>query len=483
MPALTFISQSSRSADNIAFSPERLINAYAEMGPQNAKGQLLIRSVLGQTTFASLGVSVIRAVGVVNGVMYAVGSGNLYSVSSSGTVAILGLVQDDPVTTIDGNGTSVTIAAGGVYYVWDGSTLSSPVGGAFSSEGTVTYIDQRTIISEKDGDRFEWTDLADPESRQVLNVATNESRNDNTLRVLADRRELWFFGEESTEIWYNTGQAGADAFERINGGALDTGCLGALLSVKMDNGIFFIGDDRVAYITQGMQLMQVSSPPVNQAIEASTPTHCFYYEDRGHRFCVIRFDDRPAWVYDMTTQLWHERSTDVTHEAWEVVTTVKAFGKWYAATNVGDIYEMTRGNADVNYPLKRTAISRNLYMQGNQFSVSEFELLCRVGESGKTTIEQVPLTDMFGENITDMFGAVIYVEEDVETDPKVAMRISKDSGTTFGSEILRSLGNVGDREQRVIWRALGSYRNFCIELSFTDADNLTFYSEANVGVM
>ena len=453
MVKITFVTQSSRAADNIGFSPERLINFYPEPGPQGAKGALLLRSVLGQESFASLNVGILRAMEVVNGVIYAVGSGNLYSISSGGVVTEIGAVSDDLVTTISGNGSYVAVACGGNYYVWDGSSLTEPTGGRLSNEGTVSAIDTRTIITQKDGNEFEWTDLADPTSRQPLNYATNGSKNDNTLLVLADRRELWFFGDESTEIYYNTGQGGANAFARINGGALETGILDANLAVKMDAGIFFIADDKTVRITQGMTLAPVSTPAVNLAIKESTPTNCFYYEDMGHKFCVVRFSDRPAWVYDISIGLWHERSTGVAHGAWEVVDTVQIGGDWYAGTNSGEIYKMVRNNADVNHPLKRTAISKSLYMDGNQFSVSEFELLGRVGESN------------------------------LGRDAKVMLKISRDGGVTWEPERTRSMGDIGDRLQKIIWHGNGRGQEFTVDASITDEAELTLYSDANVKVI
>lgn len=452
MTKVTFVSQSSRADDAVAFSPERLINLYPETAPEAAKGALLLRSELGQVAFAELGIGALRAMSTVNGVIYAVGSGKLFSVSSGGTVSMLAVLEDDPVTTIDGNGTDVVITANGNYYVWDGAAISQPGGGAFDNEGTVSFIDQRTIITEKDGARFEWTDVADAKSRDALNVASNESKNDNTLRVLADRRELWFFGGESIEIWYNTGQGGPDAFERINGGALETGALAAPLMVKMDYGIFFIGDDKIAYMTQGLGISPISTPAVNQSIEASTPTHCFYYEDQGHKFFAIRFSDRPAWIYDQSTGLWHERSTGVNHAPWDALATTKAFGKWFVGTATGSIREMSRVNTDVGTPLKRTAVSRSLYLDGEQFSVSELEFLARIGES------------------------------DIGRDAEVIARFSEDGGRTWSLEDTRSLGDIGDRTRYAVYRALGRYRDFVVEFSITDAADISMYSDANVKV-
>lgn len=450
MPKLPFITQSSRSADDIGYSTARLINVYPEVGPQDGKGPVLLRSVLGRSAFADTSTPVLRAMEYLNGNIYIVTGGRLFSIAEGGNVTNLAAIADDVITTISSNGIYITVVAGGIYYVWDGVTLTTPGSGRISSVGTVGHLDHYTLMTELDGDEHEWTTLADPTSRNSLYFATNEANNDNTLRVITDRLYAWYFGTESTEVWYNTGQSGADALARLSGGAMETGLLAANLLAKTESGLFLIGDDKIAYITVDSQMQPISTPAVNEAIEGETPSHCFYYEDRGHRFCVVRFTNRPAWVYDIATGLWHERSTGVGLGAWDVVSACRAWNKYYCGTTQGVVYLMDRSNTDVTCPLKRYMISSSLDMAGDQFSVAELELL---GEYGSSTSEA-----------------------------NIVFRISSDGGRSFGSEITRSAGTQGEYLTRVVLRALGRYRNFVIEVTITDATDINIYSQMNVKV-
>lgn len=452
MTKLTFVSQSSRVEDAAGYSSERLINCYGEMGPQGAKGPLLIRSVLGRASFADTSTPVFRAMEYLNGKIYAAGGGRLWSIDSAGTVSNLEAIADDAVTTISSNGTDITVCAGKNYYLWDGTTISQPGSGRFSDEGTVEHLDHYTIITESDGDEFEWTTLNDASTRDATYFATNESHNDDTLRVMVHRLYAYFLGEERTEIWYNSGESGADAFKRLSGGVLDTGLLAANLVTKTETGLFLVGNDKIAYLLQGGEFRAISTPPVNYDIDANDPTHCFYYEDRGHRFCCIRWDDRPAWVYDMSTGLWHERSTGVAEGAWDVIATAGAFGKWYCANSSGVIYEFSRVNTDVTDPLMRRMVSRNIDLGGVQFSVAELELL---GNFGDTALGQ---------------------------DVQIMFKLSGDSGRTWGPEIMLPAGDTGDYALRVVLRALGTYRNFAVQVTITDADDINIYSQANVRI-
>jgi len=450
MEKITFVTQSSRLADDAGFDSSRLINVYPEAGPQNGKGPVLLRSVLGREAFAATNTPIVRAMEFFNNKLYVVSGGTLFSISEGGNVDNLDVVGDSVTTTISSNGDYVTVAANGVYSVWDGTSMTTPSGGRISSVGTVAHLDHYTILTERNGDELEWTTLADPTTRDALFFATNESKNDKTLRVLSDRLYLWFFGVNSIEVWYNTGLSDANAFSRISGGALETGLLAANLATKTEAGLFFIGDDKVAYVSAGAALSPVSTPAVNEAINAETPTHCFYYEDRGHRFCVIRFANRPSWIYDISTGLWAERSTGVANGPWDVVAAVHAWGNYYCATIDGTVYKMSRTNTDITDPLRRVMVSSSLYLSGAQFSVSEAEFLGNFGESTNDT--------------TIMF------------------RISRDGGRVYGPLMTRSAGKTGERELRTVLRALGRYRNFSIEVSITDATDINIYSQANVRI-
>ena len=113
---------------------------------------------------------------------------------------------------------------------------------------------------------------------------------------------------------------------------------------------------------------------------------------------------------------------------------------------------MSRVNADVGTPLKRTAVSRSLYLDGDQFSVAELEFLARIGES------------------------------DIGRDAEVIARFSSDGGRTWSLTDTRSLGDIGDRTRYAVYRALGRYRDFVVEFSITDAADISIYSDANVKV-
>jgi hypothetical protein len=53
-------------------------------------------------------------------------------------------------------------------------------------------------------------------------------------------------------------------------------------------------------------------------------------------------------------------------------------------------------------------------------------------------------------------------------DPQVMLRISNDGGRTWGAEMMRSAGKIGEYGKRVRWERMGSARRRVFEVTFTD---------------
>ena len=442
--------QAARDSENVAASAENLVNYYAEKASGDAVTAFNLKVVLAEESFASTGQVLPRAVAEVNGTIYAVFNNRLWSIApQTGNAQDLASVTGSADTSISSNGTDITIAAGGDYYVWDGSSISSPGSGLLTSVGSVEFFDQYTVLTEKDGQRFEWTDVADATSRDATNFATADGRDDVLLRPVAFGRVLYLFGTRSVEAWYNTGAAGANAFTRLAGGVLDDGLKAYKLVVKADDGIFFVADDNTAKFLAGNNIVTVSTPPVHTDIKASTPTNVYTYEDRGQTFFVIRFSDRPAWVFSFETQLWHRRDSGP-GMAWGTLETVRASNDWHAFDASGEVYRLRRVSQDASRALRRVCVTKPLYFDGKKFSVRKLQFLCRTGKSN------------LGRNA------------------KVQLRVSDNGGLTWKGPIEGVIGDQGEYHRQIEFYALGRYEQFNAELVVSDAADITVYSDANV---
>lgn len=453
MAKYTFFTQAARDGSNVAASSEELVNCYPEVAPGDGRTKIAVRSVLGEQQFSITQAAPIRAAAFIMGSLYVVSGATLYKVAASGVSTALGTVAGGPDVSIRGNGDYVTIAANGVYYVWNGTTLLQPTGGRIINAGSVEFTDYDTIITEANGRVFEWAATADPTSRNALHFASAEAREGNILRAIADRAQLFLFCEQSIEIWRNTGASGAQRssrYQRLS--VLDQGLKSYQLIVRGDIGVFFIGNDNVAYITSGSGLAPVSTPAVNTDLQESTPLSCGYYEDRGHKFCVIAFADRPAWVYDVSTQAWHRRQSGVIRGGWTARRLVEAFGMFCAIDDAGNVKKLVRSNADGSEPMLRIMRGKPIDLDGRKFSVAEFECLSSVGIS------------------------------DIGRDAMVMMRVSWDGGQTWGPELTESLGDLGQYATQTRFTALGRGEVFTPEISVSDPADIVFYSDARIKI-
>ncbi|MGB1390988.1 MAG: hypothetical protein ACPG61_19100, partial [Paracoccaceae bacterium] len=162
--------------------------------------------------------------------------------------------------------------------------------------------------------------------------------------------------------------------------------------------------------------------------------------------------DRPSWCFDISTGEWHERAEGAEHGPWTAVQAVKAYGKWLCGTDLGGIYHMTRNNTDIADELHRRAISRTLANDQGLFIVDKLEFVGKVGRA------------------------------DLGRDPQMWIRISRDNGNTWGTEKRRSLGSLGDYQQRVTYRNLGQFRQATVEVNMSDPVDIPLNATASLVV-
>lgn len=435
MPDVLFVGASRKDDDNSQNNPARLLNCYRE----RSEDGFVIKSVLGMEDFATLTGVFMREMEEVGGVLYAAHGGKIYSVDAGGNVTTTGTITDASDTTIDGNNNAITVAAGGTYYSISGGVTATPATGAITSVGSVSFLGQRTILTEKGGAKIQWSDVADPETFDALNFATAESRDDNVIRGMVVNGQYWVFGERSIERWYVTGSTDPALFiQPIASAVVDIGLKAFGLLSKFPGGAFMVGSDNIAYLLSGGELRPISSASVNTSLKQANPERCFYYEDEGQKFCVIKFEDRPSWVYDLSTDEWHERAEGELFGSWSAVASAQAYGESFVGTQLGGIYKLTRSNEDRGAPLWRRMVSRTYENSGNRFVVNRLQLRPRTGRA------------------------------DLGREGKVMVRLSRDRGETWGPEKQRSLGALGEYDKIVSLRSLGQFRRLNVEVTTTD---------------
>lgn len=477
MPTIEWIGQSRKDDDAGQMNPARLLNCYRELTPAP-----VIKAVLGLQPFVAISGIFMRAMKEVAGSLYVVHGGEALQITEGGGGIDLGALTDDANTTISGNNGKVCFVAGGNYSVWDGSAWSTPTTGAITNIGSVTFLGQRTILTEKAGRRVQWSDVADATTFDALEFGTAESRDDNIIRGEAIGDQLWIFGERSVEQW---GLTGTDSvLAQMPGQTMDVGLKAFGLLTLAPNAGFFVGSDNIAYLVSGGGAKPVSTRSIETAIYRGEPTHCFYYEDEGHKFCVIRFADRPAWVYDMSADEWHERADGQGLDNWSVVAIAAAYGKQAAGTEEGLIHSLERVNTDNGAPLVRKAVSQVLEVEADHFTIDRLQVFPEVGRSslGYNSAEALGVGTGNAAGVGDNTGLGTGVIGSGPYDAKIMFRVSRDRGETWGLTKTRSLGGQGEYRRRVILNALGVFQSATVEFTISDPIEAPMRASAKVQI-
>lgn len=408
----------------------RLINCYRE--PLVGTGNSLIRPVLALDPFTQTPGILAQAAEVMDGRLFVASGGRLFEIAPDGGWTDRGAIAAGHASMAGNNGV-LGIVAGGRYFTWDGATLAEPAAGAFADFGSVEFFGGYTILTELGGRRFQWSALADAGDLPGLNFSTADGRDDKLLRAVSVGGLLLLLKEQSHEWWYQTGGAGAEAFERLAGGVGGLGLRDYALVTRLPDAAFMVGDDGKAHVIAGQGLAQpVSTPPVETAIRTCTPKRVVYYEDEGHMFCAIVFRDCPAWVFDIATKEWHERAEGQFLQPWSIAGAVKWRGDWIAVQDDGSVRRFRRGDKDGAAPLVKQITSHTLRLEdGARPVLRELEIYAPVGFSGG----------------------------------HVGLSISRDGGATWGPEMTREAGPHYGR--RMNWRNLGQARQITARLQWT----------------
>ena len=306
-----YVARSTNAADN------RLINMYPESTPDGGKTAAYFQRVPGILTYVTLGVTgYIRGMWVVKGVLYAVAGSQLISITTTNTSVIgTGITGTSPVSMVD-NGTQIFIAANPDGYIYNINTTAFAKINDFDFPGAVTvgYINGYFVFNEPNSQRVWVTELFDGSSIDPLSFASAEASPDNVVALIVDHKEIWIFGNNSTEVWYDAGQPDYP-LAPIQGAFLETGCVAPYSVAKMDNSVFWLGTDArgfgMVYRARGYQPQRISTHAIEYAIQSYgtlSDAIGYTYQQDGHMFYVLTFPTADVtWVYDAATQMWHQR--------------------------------------------------------------------------------------------------------------------------------------------------------------------------------
>jgi hypothetical protein len=517
-----YVARSVNAADN------RMVNLFPEVIPNEGKEAGFLNRAPGLSLLTTVGTGPVRGLWSFEGFMYAVSGNTLYKINSAYTATALGTIAGTGQVSMSDNGTQLFVAANGPSYIYNFQTnvfqqITDP---DFPGALTVSYLDGYFIFNEPNSQKIWVTSLLDGLSVDPLDFASAEGSPDGLVAVIVNNREAWLFGTNSIEVWYDAGTPDFP-LARIQGASNEIGCAAAFSVAKLDNSIFWLGQDArgrgIVYRNNGYTSVRASNHSIEWQIQQYgniSDAIAYTYQQDGHSFYVLTFPTvQKTWVYDVSTQSWHERAgwsngnfiryrpNCQTAFNSEVILGDYESGNLYAydldvyADN-GQIQKWLRSWRPIpsgQNNLKRTAqhslqldcetgVGVNLYPAYEAQDLATEDGLELIAEY----VQKIVSTETGVELTTESNGgfALIANQPDYPVpfvppmilttttypaaagyDPEAMLRWSDDGGHTWSNEHWASMGRIGQYGRRVFWRRLGmtmKLRDRVYEVSGTD---------------
>lgn len=452
----------------------QLINLYAERLHQDSRVNYVLYGTPGQEVFVTLPTSPVLAMMQLDDLLYAVTSTALYSITSTGTVTSVGTVVQSGNVSIATNGIHIAFVDGakGYYYSVAGG-LHEFSGDGWYPADTVTFQDGYFIFNRKGTGQFFFTGILDT-SLDPLDFATAEAAPDDTLGVFSDQSSLWLFGVKSIEIWYNDG---VTPWSRMHGAYIERGIGSPYSVVKLDNALFFVGDDGIVYRTQGYSLIHVSTHEIESQFLSGdiSDAYAYGYTCEGHMFYVLTIPSiNRTCVYDAATKLWAERTSSA-YGSHNGICAVDCFDKVLIGDFAsGKILNLSMDVfTDDGEVIVRELIAPVLSDNQNRLTMWELETdvlfdLSSLDDGGNLLTED----DAFVLTYPDGDNIALYSATDdaaISTSPSISLRYSNDGCRTWSNERIRSFTPVSGQNIKVRWNGLGQFVRRHIKLTMESA--------------
>lgn len=237
-------------------------------------------------------------------------TGNPVSICDNGATAVL----------VDGSANGYMVDLGAIGTPGSLQQINDP---AFVGANRVDYIDTFLIFNYPNSSTFYTTTSGVVTPFDSTYAAAKEGWNDRLVTVAALHDNIWLFGAQTSEIWFNAGGT-AFPFARMPNSVIQQGCAATYSVVVADNAVYWLSQDRwgrnMVMRGEGYNAKRVST----FAVEWEWGTYGYIfdcigmsYQLAGHEIIGFYFPSANTWwAYDASTQMWHKRTYSGLADAW-----------------------------------------------------------------------------------------------------------------------------------------------------------------------
>lgn len=449
-----------------AVSTQERLNLYTEINADAEKQSVTYYPTPGLEFMLSFGAEPCRGLYAVGTLRYAVHRNGFFSISNNNVTTLLGILTTTTGrVSISDNGIQIIIVDGttgapGGGYVWNmnTSTFTKITDVDFPGGDTVTFMNGYFIINKPNSGQVFYSALYDGLTWDALQFFTAESNPDNLVAVQANNGQLILYGDKTTELWGDSGALDLP-FARIGAAAIEWGAAARWSIVKFMDAIVFLRKNRLGQVQVCVMDSGVAvavSPPnldmILQDMPAVADATAFAFMVSGHPIYQINFPSaNQSWQYDGLSKEWHRVSSDAKSIPDRHIAEIQYNHEDYSFVSDyanGNIYKI---NADVltdnGMQVARQWVSRYQTANNNWSVIDELQIEMEAG-----------IAQSIGQG----------------SDPVIMLQVSKDNGATWGLELWRSFGKIGENIRRAVWRRLGRSRTWLVKVRVTDPVKTVF---------
>jgi hypothetical protein len=429
-------------------SAERTVNWYPEiLDAASPTARAVLYPCPGVRLFARIPQDMVRGMVLVRTRLFVVGETGFYEVDSSGTVTLRGTVASDSnpaylVTNGDNGGQVVVYSGGNAYlFVLATNAFSTVLTGDADIGG---YLDGYFLALDTSTSKLRISNLNDGATWGALDVAQRNVASDPWVTMVVADRLIHLIGTRTSEAWYNNGDT--FPFAHVQGSLTQDGAAAPYSTVALvDNTRIWLtanseGQGSVKRAS-GFTAQRISTHAIEhiwRGYNTISDAVAWSYAESGHTFYVLNFPtQRATWVYDATTNLWHER------------------GPW--DTLLGR-YEAGRGRCYC------FAFDKNLVGDRLTGGIFEQRIDLSTDFSGAAfrRLRQGP--HLYAENQWLEYPEVRVHADSGSIDPSIAtpqlmLQWSDDGGHTWSAERWVEYGGIGQYGEPAAWRRCGRSRD------------------------